>query len=206
MGNSSAELFEAAAAAERIPRPLLLAAMARVVGIVAVTLLVYFLIPVEGEGAATAAAVVALVGITIILTVFARQMTRVSRSQRPVLAALEALVLVFGLFLCFFAMLYVALSEGDPDAFTQEMDKVAGIYFTTTVLTTVGFGDISPVSDPARIVVTLQMILGLILIGSAVKALGFSARRAVTALSASSAAAEDSTSSGGDPGSAHPRG
>ena len=63
------------------------------------------------------------------------------------------------------------------------MDKVAGIYFTTTVLTTVGFGDISPVSDTARIVVTLQMVLGMVLIGTAFKALGFSAKRAVTARS-----------------------
>ena len=116
----------------------------------------------------------------VILVVFARQISRVSRSRRPVLAAVEALVLVFGLFLCFFSLLYVSLSTSDPDAFTQDVDKVAGIYFTTTVLTTVGFGDISPVSDTARVMVTLQMVLGMVLIGTAFKALGFSAKRAVT--------------------------
>ncbi len=207
MGSGSNELLEAAAAAERIPRRLLVAAMARVLVIVAVTLVVYFWLPVEGQDAATAASAAAVVGITIILTVFARQMTRVSRSKRPVLAALEALVLVFGLFLCFFALLYVSISEADPDAFTQDVDKVAGVYFTTTVLTTVGFGDISPVSDSARIVVTLQMVLGLVLIGSAVKALGFSARRAVTARSLTGEAeAQDASPTEGDPGSVQPRG
>lgn len=205
MGSGSTELFEAAAAAERIPRRMLLAAMARVLGIVAGVLLVYFLIPIEGTNAATAGAAGALLGITIVLTVFARQMARVSRSRRPVLAALEALVLVFGLFLCSFAMLYVSLSEADPDAFTQEVDKVAGIYFTTTVLTTVGFGDISPVSSIARVVVTLQMVIGLVLIGTAVKALGFSARRAVTANSLAGQV-QDTSASEGDPGGAHSRG
>ena len=110
---------------------------------------------------------------------FARQISRVSRSRRPVLAALEALVLVFGLFICFFALLYVSISTSDPGAFTQEVDKVAGLYFTTTVLTTVGFGDISPVTDTARVLVTVQMVLGAVLIGTAFKALGFSAKRAV---------------------------
>jgi voltage-gated potassium channel len=188
MGSGSMEMFEAAAAQERIPRRLLLAAIARVLGVVAGTLLVYFLVPTEEESAARAAALSACVGIATILIVFARQISRVSRSQRPVLAAIEALALVFGLFLCLFALLYVSVSATDPAAFTQEVDKVAGLYFTTTVLTTVGFGDISPVSDTARILVTLQMVLGMILIGTAFKALGFSAKRAVTSLRSATAA------------------
>lgn len=207
MSSGSTAMFEAAAADDRIPRRLLLVAMARVLGVVAATLLVYFLLPIEGSGAASAAAVAACAGIAVILIVFARQITRVSRSQRPVLAALDALVLVFGLFLCFFALLYVSLSERDPDAFTQDVNKVAGIYFTMTVLTTVGFGDISAVSDTARIMVTLQMVLGMVLIGTAFKALGFSAKRAVTARTHSSAAeVRDGASGEGDPGSARARG
>ena len=178
MGSGSTEMFEAAAAEERIPRRLLVAAVMRVLGVVACVLVGYFLIPVEGAEAL--AGLLACVGIVVILVVFARQISRVSRSRRPVLAAVEALVLVFGLFLCFFSLLYVSLSTSDPDAFTQDVDKVAGIYFTTTVLTTVGFGDISPVSDTARVMVTLQMVLGMVLIGTAFKALGFSAKRAVT--------------------------
>lgn len=203
MGSGSTEMFEAAAAQEPIPRSMLVAAMARVLGVVAATLLGYFLLPVEGKTAATAAAVIASVGIALILTVFARQITRVSRSRRPVMAAVEALVLVFGLFLSLFALLYVALSEGDPDAFTQGVDKVAGIYFATTVLTTVGFGDISAVSNTARVVVTLQMVLGMVLIGTAFKALGFSAKRAVTARTQSGHAESPGNASGGsDLGSA----
>lgn len=180
MGSPWPELLKGTPAEDVLPRRLLMVALARVLGILAGTLAVYFLVPIEGSGVARAAALAACVGIATILTVFARQMSRVSRSRRPALAALEALVLVFGLFLCFFALLYVSLSANDPGAFTQDVDKVAGIYFTTTILTTVGFGDISPVSDTARIMVTLQMVLGLILLGTAVKALAFSAKRAVT--------------------------
>jgi hypothetical protein len=180
MGSGSTEMFEAAAVEERIPPRIMVMVIGRVLAVVAVTLLVYFLIPVEGQTAARAGALTASVGIAAILLVFARQISRVSRSRRPVLAALEALVLVFGMFLALFALLYVSISTSDPQAFTQEVDKVAGIYFTTTVLTTVGFGDISAVSQAARVLVTVQMVLGMVLIGTAFKALGFSAKRAVT--------------------------
>jgi hypothetical protein len=180
MGSGSTELFEAAAAEERIPRRILVIGIGRVLGVVGLTLLAYFLVPVEGQTAARAAAVIAAVGIAAILVVFARQISRVSRSRRPVLAAIEALVLVFGMFIALFALLYTSISTSNPQAFTQDVDKVAGLYFTTTVLTTVGFGDISAVSQPARVLVTVQMVLGMVLIGTAFKALGFSAKRAVT--------------------------
>ncbi|MGB7979531.1 MAG: potassium channel family protein [Candidatus Nanopelagicales bacterium] len=176
MGNGSSALFQAVAAEERLPRRLLVAVLARVLGVVGVVLLVYLVVPIGGESA-TAATVTACVGIAAVLTVFARQISRVSRSPRPVLAALEALALVFGLFLCFFALLYVSLSVSDPGAFTQAVTKVAGIYFTMTVFATVGFGDIAADSDTARVMVTIQMVLGMILIGTAVKALGSAARR-----------------------------
>jgi len=197
MGSGSMEMFEAAAADKGNHRRLIIAGIVRVLGVIATTLVVYFLVPVEGEGA-RATAVFACLGIATILAVFARQISRVSRARRPVLAAVEALVLVFVLFLCLFALLYVSMSVNDPEAFTQSVDKVAGIYFTTTVLTTVGFGDISPISNIARIMVTVQMVLGMVLIGTAFKALGFSAKRAVDSRSGSHA--PDGTSGAGSSG------
>jgi voltage-gated potassium channel len=205
MGSGSTELFEAAAAEERIPRRILVIGIGRVLGVVGLTLLAYFLVPVEGQTAARAAAVIAAVGIAAILVVFARQISRVSRSRRPVLAAIEALVLVFGMFIALFALLYTSISTSNPQAFTQDVDKVAGLYFTTTVLTTVGFGDISAVSQPARVLVTVQMVLGMVLIGTAFKALGFSAKRAVTTRTAV-AARPESGATGVEPDGPAPRG
>ena len=55
--------------------------------------------------------------------------------------------------------------------------------------------------------VTLQMVLGMVLIGTAFKALGFSAQRAVTARTPPGAAElRDGASGEGDPGSVHARG
>lgn len=153
-------------------------AVTRSLGLVVATLGIYALMPIREE-TAVAVGVFALVGLIVLGVVFARQVRRISRAANPLGAAIEALGLVFGMFLALFAFAYVSLNAADPAAFTQPVDKVAGVYFSVTVLATVGFGDITPVSDMARLMVTSQMVLDLILIGSAVKVLGASARQAV---------------------------
>lgn len=180
-GQAAAPLVEAALGDVPVTGVELLLAMLRSIGVVVATLLAYALMPIEGQTAATAVTISALVGLVGIAVVFMRQVMKIARARRPTLAAVEALLLVFGMFLALFAFLYVSVSAGNPAAFSSPVDKVAGVYFSVTVLATVGFGDITPVTDLARVLVTLQMVLDLLLIGTAVKILGMSARRAVTA-------------------------
>jgi hypothetical protein len=49
--------------------------------------------------------------------------------------------------------------------FSQPMTRSNALYFTVTVFATVGFGDITATSQAARLVVTGQMIIDLIIIG-----------------------------------------
>jgi hypothetical protein len=142
------------------------------------TLLLYALIPIDDSAATTAIAVAAGAGLVGVLYVFFRQFDRIERAARPGAAAIEALLLVAGLFLTLFALIYVSLSASSADAFTQPLDKVAGIYFSVTILATVGFGDIAPKTDAAQILVTIQMILNIVLLGTAVKLLSLSAQQA----------------------------
>lgn len=191
-----------------LPRGAVFFAMLRSVGVVAVTLLVYAVIPIKGQESARAAAWGSLIGLSVLGVTFVRQMMRVSRAPHPGLAAVEALALVFGMFLAFFACIYVALSTQDPGAFTQPVDKVAGVYLSVTILATVGFGDIAAVTHVARLVVTSQMVIDLVLIGTAVKAMDLSARRGAAARRAARARAAQAeaaglggTASSGAPGS-----
>lgn len=163
-----------------VPGRLIAVALLRSLGVVAATLLAYALLPIRKETAVVIGGL-AVLGLVVLGVVFARQLARISRNARPVVAALESLTLVFGMFLSLFAFVYVALSQNDPGAFTQPVGKMAGIYFSVTILATVGFGDISAVTDLARAAVTVQMVLDLVLIGAAVKLLSISAKRGVEA-------------------------
>lgn len=176
MSSGAPDLIAEASAARHVSRRVLAVTAIRVLAILGVTLLVYALVPIDGQDAARAAFVAGVIGISALLTVFTWQMSRVSHAQHPALAAVEALSLVFGLFTCFFALVYVSLSTGDVEAFSEPISKTAGIYFTMTVLTTVGFGDITAASDLARVFVTIQMVMGTVLVAVAVKALAFSAK------------------------------
>jgi hypothetical protein len=181
MSQGSGALIRTADGSRVSKRRMIVKGVLRPMGIVALTLLMYWLVPVEGATGSRAASLAAAVGIAVILAVFVRQLTRISKSAYPIEAALEAVGLVFGMFICLFAMLYVSISVGDPDAFSEVITKAGGIYFTVTVLATVGFGDITPATDTARLIVTLQMVIGMTLIGAAIKAFSFSAKAGVTA-------------------------
>jgi len=85
--------------------------------------------------------------------------------------AVEALAVAVPLFLLLFAAGYYLMSYASPSAFTEPMDRTDAIYFTVTVFATVGFGDIAPVTESARVVVTLQMVGDLLVLGVLLQAI-----------------------------------
>ena len=53
---------------------------------------------------------------------------------------------------------------------THPLTRTDTLYFTVTVFSTVGFGDITAASQSARLVVTAQMLLDLVALGLLVRA------------------------------------
>jgi hypothetical protein len=49
--------------------------------------------------------------------------------------------------------------------FGQKLTHTDALYFTVTVFTTVGFGDVTAKSDGTRLLVTAQMVADLIILG-----------------------------------------
>ena len=83
------------------------------------------------------------------------------------------------LFFVLFATAYLSMSQESGTTFSQGLDHTRALYFTITIFSTVGFGDITPATDAARLVVSAQMILDLILIGGVVHILVGAAKRGV---------------------------
>jgi voltage-gated potassium channel len=122
----------------------------------------------------------------LIGAVFVWQIRRISRAEIPELRAIEALGIVVAMFLVLFSGIYVGMSHNSATTFTQKLDHTRALYFTISVFSTVGFGDITPRTDPARLVVSVQMLLDLVVIGAGVRLLFNAARSRVGAVAAAS--------------------
>jgi hypothetical protein len=116
----------------------------------------------DGFGWLTAALV-------LIAACTAIQIRAILRSTSPGVRGVQALLTLVTLLLVSFASIYVSLSHNTPSSFSQPLNHVAGMYFSVTVFATVGFGDITPISDAARVIVTTQMLLDLAMVGLGVK-------------------------------------
>jgi voltage-gated potassium channel len=69
-----------------------------------------------------------------------------------------------------------------PPTSASRSTTPAPLYLAITVFSTVGFDDITPEDDLARIVISIQMLLDLVVIGAVVRLLTTAAKRATVAL------------------------
>jgi voltage-gated potassium channel len=99
------------------------------------------------------------------------QVRAIIQSDVPVLRAMQALATGVTLLLVLYSSLYSVIAYNQPDSFTQTLSRTDGLYFTVTVFATVGFGDITPRSELARIITTTQMLFGLVIFGLIVRTL-----------------------------------
>jgi voltage-gated potassium channel len=111
--------------------------------------------------------VVCAVAFVALISVF--ELRAITVAEYPTLRAIESLVVSLVVLLVTFAGIYIVLSNNDAGAFSEPMDHVAALYFALTTLATVGYGDIAPVSDVARIFVMVQMVVDLVVIGVFIK-------------------------------------
>jgi len=105
------------------------------------------------------------------------QIRSVGRSPHPTLRGVEAVVVSAPLLILTFAATYVVIDNTSPGSFTEGMSRLDGTYLAVTVLSTVGFGDITPVSDVARSLVMSQMLVDLAFVGLVAKVLVGAVRR-----------------------------
>jgi len=115
--------------------------------------------------------VVLVAGLLILLAVTAWQLRKVINHEHPTIRAVEALATTLPLFLLLFAWAYFTMAGASPANFsTHSLTRTDAIYFTVTVFSTVGFGDITAASQSARLVVTAQMLLDLLALGLVIRA------------------------------------
>jgi hypothetical protein len=124
----------------------------------------YCVLPLTGITRATG--VTLALGLALIVAVLVWNVRSIIVSPQPRVRAAAALTTTVPLFLVLFAAAYYAMSGGSPGSFSEPLTRVSAAYFTITVFSTVGFGDITPITSAARIATSVQMIGDIILVGS----------------------------------------
>ena len=98
-------------------------------------------------------------------SVIAFQLRGILRSAHPRLQAVRAVAVGLPLLWVVFAATYWVVAAEQAGAFTEPLNRTDGLYFTVTTFATVGYGDISPQTELARALVTVQMLVGLLAVG-----------------------------------------
>jgi voltage-gated potassium channel len=146
-------------------------------GVLSATALVvvYYLVPDQSWNGDVAVRVLA--GLLVFAGITAWQVRAITGSRYPGLKAAEALGLIVPLYLLVFASTYYVMERASAASFTESMTKTDALYFTVTVFSTVGFGDIAAKSEAARVVLIVQMLGDLALLGAGARILLGAVRR-----------------------------
>jgi len=111
----------------------------------------YYLLPLDKPEDFGVALLVG--GLILVAAVVAWQVRAIQNSPFPRLRGFQTLISGIPLLLVVFAAVYYLTGQAQADSFTQPMDKIDAMYFTVTVFSTVGFGDITAKTDLARTLV-----------------------------------------------------
>jgi voltage-gated potassium channel len=110
-----------------------------------------------------------VIGLVILIGLIAVQVRAITRSPFPGLRAIEALATSLPPFLVLFAGTYIVMAAQSASNFGERLTHTDALYFTVTVFSTVGFGDITAKTEAARLVVTGQMIADLVIVGLGIR-------------------------------------
>ena len=183
-----------------VHRRLLVRSLLRAGLLTLLLLVAYYLLPLDRplDGSSV---VVLVVGLAVFGVVLGWQVRSIVGSKTPRLRAIEVLITALPLFLLVFAAVYYTMAHGSPSSFSEPLTRTDALYLTVTIFSTVGFGDITPTVESARIIVMIQMLGDLLVLGAGLKLLLGAVQRSEKRRSGASAGdqATQPTQHGGAP-------
>ena len=142
--------------------------LARALVSTTVLIALYYLAPLD-RLSGVSMAVFLVAGLLVLVGMIAYQVHTILVASYPGIRAIEALATTVPMYLLLFAAAYFLMSQDGGDFNVNVLSRTDSLYFTVTVFTTVGFGDITPVSESARLIATAQMLLNLVVLGIGVR-------------------------------------
>jgi voltage-gated potassium channel len=150
-------------------RRIIIIGLLRALAITAAVVAAYYLLPLD-RLAGVPLGFPFVAGLVVLTAMSVYQFRAIINASYPAIRAIEALAATAPLFLVLFAAIYFLTAQADLNNFNvHSLTRPDALYFTVTVFTTVGFGDIVATTQVARLVVTVQMILDLVVLGLGVR-------------------------------------
>jgi len=141
-----------------------------------VMVVAYYTLPLDGLSNFSVVAELS-VGVILLVGVVTWQVGAIERAKYPAIRATQSLAVTAPFFLLLFAAGYYILSADNAETFTEGLSRSDAIYLTVTIFATVGFGDISAQTEIARLLVTAQMLLDLVLLGAGIQVIVAAVKR-----------------------------
>jgi NAD/NADP transhydrogenase beta subunit len=145
----------------------------QIAGLAILALVVYFVIPLDGEHSEFIAGALVVVAIVALVPWAIRRARHVLTSEQPLLVAAQSLTIGLTLLIVSFSSIYFVLGTSHDDQIDGIRTKLDALYFTVTILSTVGFGDITADGQGARAAVTIDMIVNLVFVALAIRVLSW---------------------------------
>jgi voltage-gated potassium channel len=158
------------------PRRLIFRAVLRGLAVTTVLVVLYYLLPLDRPWDGDTAVRV-LIGLLVFAGLTVWQVRAIAGARYPGLRAAEALGFIIPFYLLLFASTYFVMERASAANFTQPLTRTDALYFSVTVFSTVGFGDIAAKSETARVVLIVQMLADLALLGAGARVLLGAVRR-----------------------------
>ena len=158
--------------------------VARSVAILGGALLFYYSVPLPDESVTGLALAMFLVGLVVLIVLIVQQVRHHLQAPDNETVRLYSLLAVLYVVITFFALTYVWLERASPGEFAELDTRTDALYFTVVTLGTVGYGDVHPVGQAARLIATTQIAFDLVFVAALLSVFSSRVTRVVAARSA----------------------
>jgi voltage-gated potassium channel len=133
---------------------------------------VFLLVPVRAlpGGDSLLIAAVFLIGLAGTATLIVWQVMAYRDAKLSGRARLQGLLVALYVAVLFFALSYYLMAMSNPDQIAGLRTRMDALYFSLTIVSTVGFGDVHADGQAARAIVSLQLAFNLLFVSLAVAA------------------------------------
>jgi voltage-gated potassium channel len=146
-------------ASQRMSRRLL-----RSAATLAAAMVFYYFVPLPDEGLSIVGVLLFLAGLVALTCFVLVQVRHQLRAPDNESVRVNSLLVMLYLVIVFFSLAYVQIERMTPGEFAELETRTDALYFTVATLGTVGYGDVHPVGQMARIFATAQIVFDLVFV------------------------------------------